>query len=59
MFSIRSHLLYPLNALTSNKVMYKCTDVEQKEFDDIRRAVTHNPLLENPDFNKHFKYTFG
>ena len=30
---------------------FKCSDVEQKSFDDIKRAVTHGTLLAYPDFN--------
>ena len=29
MWSIRTHLLHPLTALTSPKVNFKCTDVEK------------------------------
>ena len=33
---------------------FKWTDVEQKAFDDIKRTVTHDTLLEYPDLNKRF-----
>ena len=39
-----SHLLQPLTAITSNKVKFKCTNVEQKSFDDIKRIVVRNTL---------------
>ena len=53
-WSRRSHLLYPLNTLTPNKVKFKWTDVEQKAFDYIEGAVSHDTLLTYPDFNKRF-----
>ena len=52
MWDRRSHLIHPLTALTSNKVKFKWTDVEQKGFDDIKRDVAHDTLLPYPDFNK-------
>ena len=33
---------------------FKWTDVEQKEFDNIKRDVAHNTLLAYLDCNKHF-----
>ena len=36
------------------KVNFKWTNVEQKAFDDIKRAVAHDTLLAYPDFNKRF-----
>ena len=54
MWSIRSHLLHHLTSLTSHKVKFKWTDVEQKAFYDIKRTVSHDTLLAYPDFNKHF-----
>ena len=47
----RSHLIHPLTELTSNRVNFKWTDVEQKEFDDIKCAVAHENLLAYPYFN--------
>ena len=52
MWSKWSHLLYSLTALTSHKVKFKCTDVEQKLFDDIKCAVYKEELLAYPDSNK-------
>ena len=49
-----SHLLHPLTALTSHKVKLKWTDVEQKEFDYIKRNVSQETLLAYPDFNESF-----
>ena len=54
MWPRRSHLLQTLTALTSSKVRFKWTDVEQKSFDDIKRAMTHDTLLTYPYFNKRF-----
>ena len=54
MWDRRSHLLHPLTALTPPKVKFKWTDVEQKEFDNIKRTVTHDTSLVYPDFNKRF-----
>ena len=52
MWARGSHILHPLTALTSTRVKFKCTDIEKKSFDDIKRAVVHDTLLEYPDFNK-------
>ena len=49
-----SHLLYPWNEITSPKVKFKWTDMEQKSFDDIKYAVTHDTLLAYTDLNKRF-----
>ena len=50
----QSHLLHPLAALTSNKVKFKWTDMEQKYFYDIKCAITWDTLLAYPDFYKRF-----
>ena len=44
MWSKRSHILHPLTALTSHNVKFKWNDVEQKEFDAIKRAVSQETL---------------
>ena len=49
-----SHLIHPLTALTSHKITFKWTDVEQKVFDDINSAVYQDTLLAYTDFNKRF-----
>ena len=54
MWSKRSHLLHPSTALTSHKVKFEWTDVEQKVFDDIKHAVSQDTLLVYPNFNKLF-----
>ena len=48
------HLLHHLTALTSHKVRFKWTELEQKAFDDINRAVSQDTLLEYPDLNERF-----
>ena len=52
MWARRLHLIQPLTALTSSKVRFKCSDVEQIVFDDIKKAVAHDTLLSYPYFNK-------
>ena len=54
MWAKRSHLLHPLTALMSHKVRFKWTDLEQKSFDDIKRAVSQDTLLAYPDYNRQF-----
>ena len=54
MWDISSHLSHPLTAFTSKKVKFKWTNMEQKEFDEIKRTVTHYTLLAYLDFNRHF-----
>ena len=49
-----SHLQQPLTELTSHKVKFKSTDLEQKAFDYIKRAVSQDILLAYPDFNRRF-----
>ena len=43
-------------------VKFKCTDMEKRAFDEIKRTVAHETLLAYPDFNKLFdvhKYISG
>ena len=54
MWSKRPHLLQPLTELTSKKVRFKWTVVEQKLFDEIKRIVAYDTLLLYQDFNKIF-----
>ena len=54
MWAKRSHLLHPFTSLTSNKVKFEWTDVEQKSFDEIKHVVACDNLLFYPYFNKHF-----
>jgi len=50
----RSETLAPLTALTSKKVKFKWTDVEQRAFDTMKRIMARETLLAYPDFNKEF-----
>ena len=52
MWEKRSHLLQPLMELMSHKAKFKWTDLEQKVFDDIKRAVSQDNLLAYLDFNR-------
>ena len=54
MWTKRSHLIHPLTALTSHKVKFKWTGIEQKAFDYINRAVSQETLLAYPYFNEYF-----
>ena len=54
MLAKQSHLLQPLNALTSKKVKFKWTYVEQKASDEIKWIVNRDTLLIYPDLNKCF-----
>ena len=47
-----SHILHPLTELTSQKVKFKSTELEQKAFYEIKQAVSQDTLLVYPDFNK-------
>ena len=51
-WSICSHLLQTLTTLTSDKYLFKWTDIEHKAFQDIKRIVTYNTLLAYPDLNE-------
>ena len=50
-WAIWFHLLQPLTSLTSDKVKFKWTAVEQKSFNDIKRIVACVTLLAYPYFN--------
>ena len=54
MWANQSHLLHTLTALTSHKVKFKLTEMEQKVLDDIKCAVSQDTLITYPYFNKHF-----
>ena len=54
MWAKGSHLLHTLTLLTSPKVKFKWTDMEQKLFDEIKRTVARNTLLAYPYLNKLF-----
>ena len=48
-------MLEPLTKLTSNKVKFKWTEVEQRTFKSIILTVDCNNLLAYPGFNKLFE----
>ena len=54
MWARRSNILQPLTSLTSTKVKFKFTDVEQQAFDKIKQIFAHNTLLIYLDFNERF-----
>ena len=45
----------PLTRLTSIKLRFKWTQVEQDVFSEIKRIVAHDNLLTYKDFNESFK----
>ena len=55
MWERHSHTLENPNNLTSNKVKFKWTDVNQKAFKEIDWIVNHSQLLVYPDPNKRFE----
>ena len=54
MWARRSHLLQPSTALTSDKVTFQWTYVEQQAFDKIVQKVARDTFLRYPDFNELF-----
>ena len=50
----RSEILAPLTRLSSNKVPFQWTDVEQTAFETIKTIVGREVLLSYPDFSKPF-----
>ena len=54
MWAKRSHIIQTLTVLTSHKVKFKWTKLEQKAFDDIKNSVYQDTLLAYPDFNRRF-----
>ena len=55
MWSGLSHTLEPLTEITSNKVKFKWTKIEQDAIDAIKRIKAHDIWLTYPDFNEEFK----
>ena len=55
MWARSSHKLMPINKITSNKVKFKLTKIEQDVFDEIKRIFTRNNLLTGPGRNEGFK----
>ena len=54
MWKHRSVILEPLTALTSSKVKWKWTEIEQKAFDKMKDILSKEVMLSYPDFNKPF-----
>jgi hypothetical protein len=52
MWQKRSHMLAPLTGLVSLLVKYKWGPEQQKAFDEIKRNVNQETLLEFPDFEE-------
>jgi len=55
MWKQRSHILSPLTALTSVKVPWRWTDIEQKAFEKIKKVIARHTILAYPDFDKPFE----
>ena len=47
-------MLDPLTRLTSNKVPFKWTEVEQEAFEGMIKAMSRDEILTYPNFQKHF-----
>ncbi len=50
----RADTLAPLSRLTSDKVPWKWTEVEQKAFDAMKKIIARETLLAYPNFNEPF-----
>ena len=48
-------MLAPLTELTSRKVKFKWTKIEQDSVNEVKRNVARDASLAYPDFNKEFK----
>ena len=55
MWARRSHKLAPLDKITSNKVKFKWTKIEQDDFDKIKWIVSRDTLLPFAGYNEEFK----
>ena len=55
MWPRRSEILAPLSKLSSNKIPFKWTEVEQKAFDKMKDVISKDVLLTYPNFNKPFE----
>ena len=54
MWKGRTDLLVPLTAFTSNATTWKWTDVDQQDFDSIKKVVDKETILVYPDFKEPF-----
>ena len=50
----RSHMLAHLSIITSNKIKFTCTKIEQDIFDEINRIVSCDTLLDYLNFYETF-----
>jgi hypothetical protein len=50
----RNELLAPLTSMTSKNVKFICTDEHQKAFDNIKKIICREVMLNFPDFSKPF-----
>ena len=50
-----SEIIAPLTKMTSNKIHFKWTKVEQQAFETIKLAISKETLLSYPDFSKTFE----
>ena len=55
MWPMRSHKLEPLTVITFKKKKFECTKAEQDNFENYKRIVARNTLLNYPYFNETFK----
>ena len=55
MWPKQSHTLAPLTKLTSIKRHFKCMEVKQDAFEEIKRIMDRGTLLTYPDFNEIIK----
>ena len=55
MWERRSHNFLPLTKITSSKVYFKWTKIEQDKFDEIKLIVACDTLFTYTDFNEEFK----
>ena len=55
MWARQSHMLSPLTKITSNKVKFKWTKIEQTAFEEINPIFAHRVLLGYPNFYEEFK----
>ena len=51
----RSHTLSPLTKITSTNRKFEWTEFEQDAFNEIKRIVARDTLLNYPSFNEIFK----
>ena len=51
-WEIHSHMVVHLTNLTSSKINFKWTEVNQRYFGEIKRIMAHNILLAYPYFNR-------